>query len=400
MVRERLLNGTSVYRLVGGEIKLSQPVEQSPLLQRLFVIALQEFRPDLVHVNHLLGFSPQIISLAKQFAAKVVVSLHDFYFACPRVHLQRRDGSLCTGPDGGKECARSCFLGDTARERARWGTRTLYFQRALRIADAVICYSDYVADYFRPLLGSAGKLYISPNGVPDEFVPSRPAVSPRSESNPLTIAYCGTVAPHKGPEVILQALRLAMLPTARLLIFGHIPDSAYGARLRQCAQQIPGLQLSMYGPYERAALPLLLADVDCLVAPSIVPEAGPIAPREALALGVPVIAARRGALPELIRKNDNGATFDPDQPQELSRILSRLANDAQFRNSLRSGATKSSIVTLSAHAEQVRSIYQSVLKSSSVATTNSECSELQTLDQVLWTLCGHPAGNPERADGM
>ena len=171
-------------------------------------------------------------------------------------------------------------------------------------------------------------------------------------------------------------------------------------RSRQCALQIPGLQLSMYGPYERAALPLLLADVDCLVAPSIVPEAGPIAPREALALGVPVIAARRGALPELIRKNDNGATFDPDQPQELSRILSRLANDAQFRNSLRSGATKSSIVTLSAHAEQVRSIYQSVLKSSSVATTNSECSELQTLDQVLWTLCGHPAGNPERADGM
>jgi len=48
------------------------------------------------------------------------------------------------------------------------------------------------------------------------------------------------------------------------------------------------------------------------------------AAREALALGVAVLASRVGALAKLVRDGKNGFTFDPGAPAELAGLLRRL----------------------------------------------------------------------------
>jgi glycosyltransferase involved in cell wall biosynthesis len=168
------------------------------------------------------------------------------------------------------------------------------------------------------------------------------------------------VTPHKGPHVILEALRIADLGRVDLLVLGQSDPNKreYVAELRERAATIPGLQMRLYGSYQRAELPHLLRDVDCVVVPSLVPEAGPIVPREALARGVPIVAARLGALPELVAEGENGFTFEPTRPGELAAILRRLARDEGLLDRLRQGVRNTPVVTVAGHAEAVRAVYR------------------------------------------
>ena len=98
LLRERLPNGTLLYRVIGPDVRFDRFLENHEQLDRLFTLAVLESKPDIVHINHVMGFSPRILQIAQQFGAAVVLSLHDFFVACPRVHLRKTSGDLCNGP--------------------------------------------------------------------------------------------------------------------------------------------------------------------------------------------------------------------------------------------------------------------------------------------------------------
>ena len=360
VLREQLPDGAPLFRLFARGNKPERVLDGHDELLRLFTMTLLEVAPEVVHFNHLAGFPLQVISLAHRLGAAVIVSLHDFYFACPRVHLQKPTGELCNGPQFGRECAATCFSTEGVGDRQYWGLRAMYFQRALGIADHAIAYSQYVARYFEPIRGTA--IEVIDNGVLPGCVRSDGPSQPLETSQVLTLAYCGTVAPHKGPHLLLEAVRMANLNRIRVRMIGHAPDRAYAARLREKAAAIPGLNLQIFGKFSRTELPLLLGDVDCVVVPSLVPEAGPIAPREALACGVPVLASRLGALPELIREGENGFTFDSARPADLAAILRRLAHSSELLPRLREGARRSAVTSLADHATRVRAAYGTAIE--------------------------------------
>ena len=97
--------------------------------------------------------------------------------------------------------------------------------------------------------------------------------------------------------------------------------------------------------------------------PSLGLESFGLVAREAFAHGVPVIAARRGALPEMFDRAETGhafgATFDPERPEELAGWIERLATErdllARWRRSL--PATPS----VDRHALEIEAIYAQVL---------------------------------------
>ena len=92
----------------------------------------------------------------------------------------------------------------------------------------------------------------------------------------------------------------------------------------------------MYAPDE---LSTILARHDVLVVPSICEETFSLVTREALQAGLPVIAARRGALPEVIQDGVNGLLFEPENAHDLRRCLERLRTDTRLREQLRPAAT-------------------------------------------------------------
>src|SRR5215831_17173204 len=109
LVCERLKDGTLLYRVVGPDIRFDRFLQHRERFDQLFLMALLKAKPDIVHINHIMGFSPRIVQIAHQLGAAVVLSLHDFYFACPRIHLRKPSGEVCDGPDFGRECASTCF---------------------------------------------------------------------------------------------------------------------------------------------------------------------------------------------------------------------------------------------------------------------------------------------------
>src|SRR5205085_7165591 len=123
-----------------------------PVVERMFERTLLEVEPDVVLVSHLLGHSPAYVAIARRWGIPVVLELHDFYVACEQAHLLRTSGDLCAGPEAGKACATHCFPAQ-ARTLETWALRTHMFRRALHSADALLCPSQFVADYFRREFG-------------------------------------------------------------------------------------------------------------------------------------------------------------------------------------------------------------------------------------------------------
>ncbi len=84
---------------------------QSAPVRQAFEALLDRERPDLVHVQHLIGLSHDLPVVARSRGIRVVATVHEYWYACARVMLLRPDGTLCRGP-AHADCE-ACFLAGT-----------------------------------------------------------------------------------------------------------------------------------------------------------------------------------------------------------------------------------------------------------------------------------------------
>ena len=99
----------STYRLTGTSGGIGLFLHQHARLEQLFTTVLAEFNPDVLHCVHLLHRSPSLLEIAVRHKLPIIIALQDFYFACPRVHLQKTSGQARRGARAGQECAADCF---------------------------------------------------------------------------------------------------------------------------------------------------------------------------------------------------------------------------------------------------------------------------------------------------
>jgi glycosyltransferase involved in cell wall biosynthesis len=324
-------------------------------MERLFERTVLEWRPDVVLLSHMIGHSPMYVSIAHRWAIPVVVEVHDFYVACERAHLDRLSGELCNGPEAGRACAAHCFPTDE-RGLERWGLRTHVFRMALEQADAVLCPSRFVADYLERHTAGAVSPTVIGNGVD-----LHAAAAVRTPSDELRLACLGAIVEHKGPHVVVEALRRAGLPKVSLTLFGN-PIQPYVEELVKAAEKVPGLTLRTFGGFDPVHLPLLLADIDLVIVPSLVWETYSIVSREAMACGVPVIASRLGALPEAVRDGENGLLFEPGASNELALILRDLDGDRSRIDALRAGILEDDWISVRDRGERLERLLAELVR--------------------------------------
>jgi glycosyltransferase involved in cell wall biosynthesis len=351
--------------------------------------ALAECDPEVVHVNHLLDLSPGILRAVRERGAALVLTLHDYYFACQRIVLRTVAGTNCAGPEGGVACARDCFGSENGSGPARWALRTTYFRRLLQLADRVVCPSEYVGDFFLRHGAPADRLRVVPNGVwLDKPMQTSADWSTPRERGRLVLAFLGAVVPHKGLKVVLEALAMARLEAVDLTAYGVIGDDECARELYALAADIPGLRFRMYGDYDTEHLPVLLRDIDSIVVPSLWPETFCLVAREALVRGIPAIVSRMGALPDGVTDGRNGFVFDHERADELAVILRRLVDDDSLVSRLRSGARSSAVPSLAEHTAAIVRVYGEALDESGrhPGLPASDRVELAALEQSLLAL--------------
>jgi glycosyltransferase involved in cell wall biosynthesis len=350
------IDGIDVVRIAGGDATFGLYPGHEDDLERVFVRMLAELDPDVVLITHLLHHSAGYVGIAHAWGIPVVLELRDFYVACPLAHLRRPSGELCAGPEGGAACARYCFP-DQERSEERWSARASGFGDALREADAVVALSRFVAEYFAEGRAGASPIEVIGNGV---GIPGTDRREPRAPGEVLEVASIGVVVEHKGPHVVVDALRRAGVGPVRYRLLGaFVPD--YAQRLREAAADVPGLEIDLAGPFEPAQLPALLERTDLVVVPTIVWEAFSNAAYEALALGIPVLASRAGGLVEAIRDGENGELFAAGDADELAAILTRLAADRARITELAEGIRPSDWPTVHDRIDALEALLERVV---------------------------------------
>ncbi|HEY3013386.1 MAG TPA: glycosyltransferase family 1 protein [Gemmatimonadales bacterium] len=176
-------------------------------------------------------------------------------------------------------------------------------------------------------------------GVDGElFHPSRRTVEGRAAlglGDRFTFLYVGRLAPEKRAEQIVDAFRLAsdMLPpdSIRLIMAGTGPREA---ELRAVAP--PGV--TFLGFLERRTrLPALYANCDAFVFASVTETLGLVV-LEAMASGLPVIAAPAGGVRDHLRDGQNGLAYPAGSAEAMAHAMVKLAGDCGLARHLSRGA--------------------------------------------------------------
>jgi alpha-1,3-rhamnosyl/mannosyltransferase len=216
--------------------------------------------------------------------------------------------------------------------------------------------SAYTAGEVSRLLGvPPERVAVCPPGVP-EWEPS-----PRGFVRDGYLLFMGTLEPRKNIAGLLGAYRrlVERWPDAPpLVLAGKATDDAN--HLLEAIRQPPlAGRVTQLGYVPDADRQKVYAGARALVLPSLEEGFG-LPALEAMSLGIAVVAARRGALPEVV--GDAGVLVDPTDESGFAEALQRvLADDGLARALAARGETRASSFSWQRTAATVRTAFAAAI---------------------------------------
>lgn len=137
---------------------------------------------------------------------------------------------------------------------------------------------------------------------------------------------------YKGHRFLFEALSTDDPALARIHVdlVGDGPEREYlGALVESLDLQ---QRVTFHGALPEPAVTAMLEQADLFILPSVITENGtaeglPVVLMEALAAGVPAVATRVSAVPELIRDGETGILAEPASAADLRRAIKRMLED-------------------------------------------------------------------------
>ena len=301
-----------------GKYSLMQKVSRIPKViysfeaRRKLDELLRVVQPDIAHGHNIYHhISPSILSLLKGRGIPTVLTLHDLKIACPAYNMLAPDG-VCERCKGGK-------IHNVVRNRCINGSAAMSFVIMLEAAVHKLLgsYRRYVDAFIVP-----SRFYIekfSEWGMPASmfrYVPNFVDVgrySPKYETGNAFL-YFGRVIRQKGVGTLIRAAAAAR---SKLLIAGTGPEMEEMKALAASLQA----DVTFLGHLSGQQLHETIGSCRAVVLPSEWYENAPVSLLEAYALGKPVIGARIGGIPEMIRENETGACFTSGDVDSLRTAL-------------------------------------------------------------------------------
>ena len=192
----------------------------------------------------------------------------------------------------------------------------------------------------------------------DSFHPSmfsakmRERLSQGYPDAPLLL-YVGRVSAEKEIDKIKPVLE--SIPKARLAIVGNGPAK------EELESHFAGTNTNFVGYLHGEDLASAYASADAFVFPSSTETLGLVL-LEAMAAGCPVVAARRGGIPDIVTDGVNGYMFNPDNPQGAIDATQSLLAQKDERETLRQNARlEAEKWGWSSATRQLTDFYQEVL---------------------------------------
>jgi glycosyltransferase involved in cell wall biosynthesis len=300
-LREQLIRVPKVIFSFEARRKLERVLDKAP--------------PDVCHAHNIYHhISPSILSLLKRREVPTVLTLHDLKIACPEYHM--------LAPDGICERCRSGRLHNVLTNRCIKGSAAL---SAVVMLEAIVhrwigSYSRCVDRFIVPSRFYLEKFcewgmprsvfrhvpnFVSVDRYRPQFMPGRDFV------------YFGRVSREKGLATLVHAVAAVR---CRLLVAGGGPELE---EMRALAARLAA-DVVFLGFREREELHEIVRSARAVIVPSEWYENAPMSVLEAYALGKPVIGARIGGIPELMRENECGVSFESADRTSLAAALREM----------------------------------------------------------------------------
>jgi len=248
-------------------------------------------RPDVAHVhNTWYALSPSVYGALHDRGVPVVATLHNYRLLCVN-GLLFRDGGPCTDCVGRLPwpgVRHRCYRGSAATSAAVAGMLAVHRARGTwsRDVDLWLALTGQARDQLLAGGLPPDRTAVKPNVVPDPG----PRRLPPSRST--TVLFVGRLVPEKGVAQLVDAWALRDRGPLRLLILGDGP-----LRAELTARRVPGVEVA--GPRDSGDVQAAMLSARALAFPSRWAEPCPMVVLEALAAGLPLLAADVGGVPEL-----------------------------------------------------------------------------------------------------
>lgn len=353
----------------------------NPAVHEDFVQFLAEARPEIVHLHDLQMLGGSLVRAAADSGARVLVTMHDFWWICARLFLVDRNLRPCPIVPSVGAC--KCEV------NAGWRMqRTARLADELAHADVVLAPSVSAARVLIANGVAPGRVAVDENGLPDvDAVRSSPGPPrPEERTGPVRFIYAGGQHELKGATIALRAAyHLQQLGVSgwELTTYGIETDHPDNVGLD--LDDVPIRLALAFGPEERSAV---FQCADVLVLPSIMLETHSILVREALVAGLPVVCTNTLGPEEVVRHGHNGLIVPAGDHEALAMGMARLVQEPELLGHVTAGAAAPvAIRSLTSQVEALEARYAGLLDRSDTPAEVSAAVERRAIRFVVFA-CG------------
>lgn len=260
----------------------------NPLYMFFMNALVRRIKPDVVHTNNVMGFSPSLWAIIKRTKTPIIHTMRDYYLLCHRTNMFNSNNS-CT------QLCKDCKITHALKKGF------------MNCPDYFVGISKYILDKHDSVIADNKPRYVVYNGVK---VDNANVTTKQLSPDKITFGYMGRIAPDKGVEYLINELAACNKQNKtklKILLAGR-GDDDFISKLKTLASDF---EIEFTGVIKPE---VFYQHIDVLIVPSLWPEPFGRTVIEALSFGVPVCIADSGGLTEL---HDNSSTW-LYKPQESS----------------------------------------------------------------------------------
>jgi len=292
--------------------------------RRDLTAVLREHRPEVVHVHNTFPLlSAAVLYACRDARVPVVASIHNYRLACANGTFFRH-GAVCHSCATRSLPVPAVLHGCYRESRAATVPVALAMSLHRPAWRSLVSAYVFISESQRDLLGGTG---LAPDRVfiRDNLIPRR---SPAGNTRTATVIYAGRLDEPKGVRLLMAGWdgyrRISSEPRLSLVIAGGGP---LGDEVAAWASARPSVEMT--GPVSSGRCAELISQARAVLLPSVWEETFGLVAAEAMAAGVPPIAAGHGSFTGLITPGVDGVLFTPGDPAALALAIADVERNPE-----------------------------------------------------------------------
>jgi glycosyltransferase involved in cell wall biosynthesis len=320
----------------------------NPFNVPVFKTAIDEFKPDIIHVNNIYGISGSIWRTARKMKIPILQTLRDYFLMCPRSTMLNKKNVICD------KCNLSCRV-------YRDLFRRLSFSVGYVTAPSQFTLDLFVANgYFQNT-----KMKRIFNAIDYDKKHSELVAENKKEAlqwgGTIKFVLLGRLEIYKGVIQTIEAFMNVKDDNVELNIIGE------GSLIEYVKDAVNAdKRIKYHGFLKEDRVNDILAKSSVMIIPSIWYEPFGRTIIDAYKFGMPVIGTKMGGIPEIIEHLKTGYLIEPKSKEQIMEAILFFKEKANISTMVDNCVTKLNEFKIEKQIEQFDRLYQEVISNNNL----------------------------------